>query len=278
MIALILGGAPSVWAEMTTAGGLLWPRFQIVVAANLAGIAYGDRLDAWATLHPDELPGWQARRQGNDDYRTFTPDETPERWPGSSGLYAVQVALFELGAAGVILCGVPMDSRAGHFTGRTPWESVTDYRRAFQAALPEIGGRVRSMGGWTQDLFGAPTREWIDAIHPARPLGVSRSTQAREAAMHKISNVSQTTQKFNALRPNGEMYIARLAPGQTDKFECDVNQAVFVRGLLKVEAGAAASQADEAAVAGADAQASETVNAATLAGYKPLKLRPAADA
>lgn len=266
MIALILGGAPSVWAETSKAGGLLWPRPQIVVAANLAGIAYGDRLDAWATLHPDELPGWMARRQGNDDYRTFTPDKTSERWPGSSGLYAAQVALFEMGAAGGILCGVPMESRAGHFTGRTPWESVTDYRRAFQAALPEIGGRVRSMGGWTQDLFGAPTREWIDAIHPARPLGASRPSTARKATMHTVRNVSDTTQRFNARNEKGELVIVRLAPGQHDTFDADVNQAVFVRGHLKAEAMTKAEAESAAAPAKSEPPA----------GHKPLK--PRADA
>lgn len=263
MIALILGGAPSIWLELEAAKAML-ARPYAVVAANLAGIEYDHSLAGWASLHPDSLAEWVARK-GGTDARLFTPDETPERWPGSSGLYAAQVALFELGAAGAILCGVPMDSRAGHFTGRTPWESVTDYRRAFQAALPEIGGRVRSMGGWTQDLFGAPTREWIDAIHPARPLGVSRSSTARKAAMHSIKNVSETTQRFNARNVKGELYIARLAPGQAADFDADVDQAVFVRGYLK------ATPLAEAEDMPATAAASATTTAP--AGHKPLKPR-----
>lgn len=266
MIALILGGAPSVWLELEAAKAML-TRPYVVVAANLAGLEYDHSLAGWASLHPDSLAEWVARK-GCTDARLFTPDETPERWPGSSGLYAAQVALFELGAAGAILCGVPMDSRAGHFTGRIPWESVTDYRRAFQAALPEIGGRVRSMGGWTQDLFGAPTREWIDAIHPARPLGASRSSTARKAAMHTVRNVSDTTQRFNARNEKGDLVIVRLAPGHADTFDADVNQAVFARGLLKATP---LTKADEPAAA-----ASTTT--AAPAGHKPLKARPAADA
>lgn len=92
MIALILGGASSVWDEHAAAEDLLC-RGHLVVAANLAGIHYPGRLDAWATLHPELLPGWAAQRKGNSDFRSFTPDDVAERWSGSSGLYAAQVAL-----------------------------------------------------------------------------------------------------------------------------------------------------------------------------------------
>lgn len=220
MIALILGGAMSVWDDHTAAEELLC-RGRLVVAANLAGIQYPGRLDAWATLHPDEMPGWMARRQSNVDYRTFTPADTPERWPGSSGLYAAQVALFEMGAAGVILCGVPMDSEAGHFTGRTPWESVTDYRQAFVQALPEIGGRVRSMGGWTQALFGAPTSEWIDAIHPARPLGVTAPAHLEIATMLNVKNATKATRKVWARGSDGNLELHHIAPGEAMDLDVD---------------------------------------------------------
>lgn len=231
MIALILGGAPSVWSELAEAQALL-NRRHIVVAANLAGIHFAGHLDGWATLHPDLLPDWAAERAGNASFRPFTPDTTPERWPGSSGLYALQVALFEMGATAAILCGVPMDSEAGHFTGRERWESVTDYRQAFAAALSEIGGRTRSMGGWTRDLFGAPSAAWIAAVDIIRPLGASRPQHQRTTEMHSIKNVSNASQRFNARRADGQMVIARLAPGERGEFEADVNQAVFARGFL----------------------------------------------
>lgn len=51
--------------------------------------------------------------------------------------------------------------------------------------------------------------------------------------MHTVKNVSATTQRFNARRPDGNMIIARLAPGESDDFDADVNQAVFARGHLK---------------------------------------------
>jgi hypothetical protein len=269
VIALILGGAPSVWTEASEAGALVWPARCLIVAANLAGIAWGDHLDGWASLHTDLLPGWAAERKGNGDFQPFTPDVVAERWPGSSGLYAAQVALFEMGASGVILCGVPMDSQAGHFTGRTPWESTTSYREAFKAALPDIGGRVRSMGGWTAEVFGQPSAAWIDAIDKLRPLGATRPQHLR-TTMHKVTNVSDTTQRFNARRPSGELYIARLAPGASDEFDADVNQAVFSRGLLK------ATNLEKPAKSASKAAAKKApAKKAAPAGHKPLSAPPA---
>lgn len=172
MIALILGGAPSVWLELEAAKAML-TRPYVVVAANLAGIEYDHSLAGWASLHPDSLAEWVARK-GSTDARLFTPDETPERWPGSSGLYAAQVALFEMGASGAVLCGVPMESSAGHFVDPGSWAGVDDYRRAFAASLPLIGGRLRSAGGWTASVFGGPTPEWVVAIDNIKP--AARST------------------------------------------------------------------------------------------------------
>lgn len=174
MIALILGGAPSVWRELAEAQALL-SRPHLVVASNQAGMTYDGHLDAWCSLHPDFLLDWAARRHGNDDYRVFLPNTYPgwpqakvvkDRWDCSSGLYAAQVALFELGAAGAILCGVPMDADAGHIAHDGPWTDAGHYRRSCRDALPDIGARTRAMGGWTRDLYGAPTSVWIDALDP----------------------------------------------------------------------------------------------------------------
>lgn len=268
MIAIVLGGAPSVWGEAAEAQAFLGNRRHLVAAANLAGIHWAGRLDGLASLHTDLIGGWIAQRCGNKDVRLFTPDVVPERWPGSSGLYAAQIALFEMGASGVILCGVPMDSEAGHFTGRTPWESTTSYRQAFAQTLPEIGGRVRSMSGWTAELFGRPAPAWIDAIDKLRPLGASRPQHLR-TTMHRITNRSDTTQRFNARRPNGELYIARLAPRASGEFDADVNQAVFARGLLT--ATNLEKPAKPAKATGKRAAAKR----ARPAGHKPLSARPA---
>lgn len=217
-----------MWAEAEAAQGLLSGRRFLVIAANLALIHYPGRLDAAATLHPDLLDGWTAQRRGNKDFRRFTPNTTAERWNGSSGLFAAQCALFEMGAAGVILCGVPMDAEAGHFTGRDQWEAVTSYRRAFELALPTIGARVRSMGGWSRELFGPPTEAWVSAIHTAKPLGMSPPAESKP--MFSIKNVSKETKTFWANDAEGVRRLHRVEPGRSIEADIDPAQPRFRKG------------------------------------------------
>jgi len=66
-----------------------------------------------------------------------------------------------MGASGAILCGVPLESEAGHFHFPGQWAPVTTYRQEWQAVSPLIGDRVRSMGGWTAFEFGQPDKHWI---------------------------------------------------------------------------------------------------------------------
>jgi hypothetical protein len=250
MIALILGGAPSVWADLAEAQALLGRR-HIIVAANLAGIHHKGPLHAWASLHPDLFTEWRAQRKGPAADRYFAPagprtpgwaDQVEERWPGSSGLYAAQVSLLEMGASGAVLCGIPMERSAGHFTDPgAAWADTADYQRAFASALPEIGGRVRSMGGWTQDMFGRPTTAWIDAIDFIRPLGVTRP-QHEARPMHHVKNVSDETQPFSARGEDGDHLTVRLAPGEAGHFDINPHQGSFQTGALKVTAPSVAQE------------------------------------
>lgn len=247
MIALILGGAPSVWRELAEAEALLGRRRRLVVAANLAGIHYAGKLDGWATEHPERFEEWRKARKGPAAARHFVPsgvhalpwaERSPDRWNGSSGLYALQVSLFEMGATAAILCGVPMDSEAGHFVNPGAWAGTADYRLGFEAALRECGGRIRSMGGWTAELFGKPTSAWAGATDNIKPLGASRPQHLRIAEMHTIKNTGTTTAKFWAKNDAGQLALHRLAPGEKVEAEIDPEQPKFQGGDLKVTAHA----------------------------------------
>lgn len=187
VVALILGGAKSVWDDLERAKALTAGLETIIVAANFAGMFYDGDIDAWATLHPEALAGWRAARAdrgGNADYRAFVhanrrntggAEVWPMEWSGSSGLYAAQVAVQAMGAAGVILCGVPMEIEAGHFHEAGNWPLVEKYKPAFLAAK-EAGIPLRSMSGWTLEQFGEPDADWLASLHlgpamerPARP-------------------------------------------------------------------------------------------------------------
>lgn len=243
MIALILGGSQAWREELAAAETLLAGRRCIVVAANRAGVVYEGRLAGFASLHSEHMAAWsieRGARGGNPDFRAFTPskadrptDIVAERWDGSSGLYATQVALFEMGASAAILCGIPMVREAGHFVTPGPWAPVTSYRQGWSAALPIIGGRVRSMDGWTAEAFGRPTPEWLAAVQTLRPMG-NTAPQHGMRAMFIVENTSDETAKFNEIDPAGGFRAVRLAPGESGTYDIDPGQARFHRGGLKV--------------------------------------------
>lgn len=170
MLAAVLGGARGVWVELQDLERLAGGRPDLIVATNDAGVVYPGRLDAWATLHHERFNDWRARRCGNADYRAFIHAPFPgcdaevvrELWSGSSGLYAAQVALHELGARRVVLCGCPLDADRAHFFDRADWSDAHIFRRGFDAALPVIRDAVRSMSGWTRELLGGPDAQWLN--------------------------------------------------------------------------------------------------------------------
>lgn len=255
MIALILGGAPS-WEQEAHAAAALIGRRHLVVAANLAGVHWPGKLDGWATEHPERIAQWRSDRKGPPAPRYFVPagahalpwaEKAADRWNGSSGLYAAQVALMEMGATALILCGVPMDSEAGHFVTPGAWAGTADYRLGFEAALRECGGRIRSMGGWTSRLFGPPTAEWVGSVENIKPLGASRPQHLRIAEMHKITNVGKVSAKFWARDDAGLIVLRRLAPGESVEADIDPDQPKFQGGDLSVKALAPSTSKPKAA-------------------------------
>lgn len=172
--AVVLGGATGVWQELDHARALFEP--DMVLAVNHAGRDYPGRLDHWATYHADLLPGWIAQRQaaglapaghywtaiykGQKPRVPNLPFQFAEVTGGSSGLLGTMCALIA-GADRVVLCGVPMDPEREHFHKAGAWDEALKYRKAWQDELGEIRDRVRSMSGWTADLLGKPTWEWL---------------------------------------------------------------------------------------------------------------------
>jgi hypothetical protein len=165
-VAVVLGSAPSADEELN-----LLPFTYDVIAVNQAGLRYRGRLEAWVTLHANELDDWAKAREelGLEPPRYYATHGRGSfavpvqiirsNWPGSSGLFAVQWAL-EVGRYDrVILCGV-------HLNGDTRKDADGELRPApmnysrYQAgwikAHHRLGGRVASMGGWTRELLGAP--------------------------------------------------------------------------------------------------------------------------
>lgn len=172
--ALVLGGAGTLPADRAAALELFEP--DLVIACNHAG-RDEPRVDHWCSMHPNMLTHWLARRRqlGRADpqccwHPDFRSKQAPKdiatrgiaNWGGSSGLLCVGVAL-ELGCTHVVLAGVPLDKMAGHYDDPKPWVEARQYRWAWERRKELMEGRVKSMSGWTAELLGKPTGEWLDA-------------------------------------------------------------------------------------------------------------------
>lgn len=168
---VVMGGASTIWEDLEKIP-TGWA--DIVIAVNDIGSHYDGTLHHWCSLHPDKFPAWEATRKalgyagGYKKWGMSRPagvdpgpvDAVVDHWGGSSAGLAVNVALTELGATSVVLCGCPQDQRPHYHRMNTPWQHWDVYRKDWER-LKKSGklDRVRSMSGWTRELLEAP--EWL---------------------------------------------------------------------------------------------------------------------
>jgi len=120
-----------------------------------------------ATYHPEDIAEIRKHREsagGNIDYKIIGHEARPEidivikDWwkpSGSSTLLGVQAAIQVLGYDRIILCGCPLTGKSAKGNG---YES---FRNGWEPRRGMLTDRVRSMSGWTAELLGKPTEEWI---------------------------------------------------------------------------------------------------------------------
>lgn len=174
---LVLGGADCLEADLAAYQGDI----DGVVACNIGGVVWPGDLDAWVTLHANQWVNnrhnWlldRASRGYPSPLALYThqmPDPkfeaegiklTDYHFPeigksGSSGMFALKVALVDLGFDNAVLCGMPMDERP-HALDREklPWNSYQNFRGIWADMPDAYCERTRSMSGWTKTLLGPP--------------------------------------------------------------------------------------------------------------------------
>lgn len=106
--------------------------------------------DLWWSIHPEILRAWaDGFREVGGLHSCFAAPGV-QGWPlsdtgGGSALTAIRAALLHWGYRHIVLAGVSLSG---------PYRA--NFERSFRRALPEVGRFVRSMSGFTRELFGAP--------------------------------------------------------------------------------------------------------------------------
>lgn len=227
MIALVIGGAPTVWEELEAAKALVGDRAHVVIATNHAGRFYEGHIDAWATLHPECFEGWRrdrGERGLNTDYRALVfirrqrlhgTEAYPQTWGQSSGLFAAELALSVMNCRAVTLCGVPLDTKAGHFHNPGDWPIADRYRQAALEVKAQ-GLPVRSMGGWTAEVLGRPDAAWIKSLRlpKAKPRTQSKESAVRIEMLATHTFVPPEERRISVKYLQGKEYTVKTAWGQ----------------------------------------------------------------
>jgi len=129
----------------------------------------------FATYHPSDIePAMERRKQyggninfekiiahqqhhnnatGRDLVDLIIPCEPPT---GSSALLGV-LAGIRMGYEKIIVCGCPL------IGVNDKNYDYANFQKGWTAKLNEIKNVTRSMSGWTRDLLGVPTKEWLIA-------------------------------------------------------------------------------------------------------------------
>ncbi len=171
-VAIVMCGGGDPFAEYAAAKELCdkaEKKVSVFAGNDMIELFPGDIAHA-ITLHPDKLRIWIPRRKANGfndppkiwahrNYEGLVTDWTRD-WSGSTGLLCVKIAR-EMGFVHVIACGVHMTVDANHFVRKQPWNAAHGFRRGWTPRIRELAPYLRSMGGWTQETFGAPTEDWL---------------------------------------------------------------------------------------------------------------------
>lgn len=174
-LALIVGGASCVWLDCISVLKMTKPDAVMVINDMIP--LWPASIDYVVSLHPEKLSHWLKERKRKQSAKTgetwsnhrlhdVVKRTTPD-WAGSSGLLAVKIAMEEK-FDGAILAGVPM-SPVKHFTRNVDWTAAMAFRNGWNAHRQEILPFARSMSGWTRELLGGPTPEWLRKITSAEP-------------------------------------------------------------------------------------------------------------
>ena len=175
-VALIVGCAPC-WEDDLNRFKTICSEFD-VFAIGL-DCPYKEEIKYFVTYHIEDIEAYKRKRTGDykiishtNDFIKYSRERRkkpewantnvdivyPHQAPsGSSSLLGTKAALFKLGYNKVVLIGCPMDT--GSIENKAKSYSV--FQKGWLYFKSDLIGKVKSMSGWTRELLGEPTKEWI---------------------------------------------------------------------------------------------------------------------
>lgn len=173
-VALVLGGAACAWDDLAKVREIV-PEPDIYVMVNFVGTVWPGTIHHWVSYHPALLKSWIEKRRANklpdalnlwtSVFRLSSEYSIMKQYSivgGSSGMLGAFVASDH--ADKVILAGIPMDHKMPHwYPNKTvnPWKDGLNYREHWKMHEAVLKRKVRSVSGFTLELLGEPTEEWL---------------------------------------------------------------------------------------------------------------------
>jgi hypothetical protein len=181
---LILGGGKGLWEDYFAAREVM-PSSHIMCVNDIAAQFKAEKIQHAVSLHHRLLPAVCIMRKEkgmlekvcrHSSSRGAREDSADVYWcmqngGGTSGLFATKIAI-AMGSKHIILCGLPIDSSGHYFDPPTPEDNRTTKFAENHSSFAEwrdmkksklVMSRVRSMSGNTGNLFGKPTKEWVQS-------------------------------------------------------------------------------------------------------------------
>lgn len=171
MIAVVVGGAETVWTEVEQARKLCaeaGQAIQFYITNDM--IAAFPESAIGVTLQHHKLGKWMDGRIKNGhpplvEMWCYKPHSLVTNCAvdegGSVGMYSARIAQVQHHHRRILLCGVPMIKTFGHFVRQRPWDACDIFKQAWKRQLPYLKPCVRSFSGWTAQQLGTPDREFV---------------------------------------------------------------------------------------------------------------------
>ena len=160
---VLIGAAPCTHQDYAQLKLLGLPEHDILIVG--ANVENYEQYDAkyFATYHPECLYAMKKRPFiviSNRQERGMVDVILPLAEKEPTGSSALLGALFgiEEGYDKLILCGCPLQGKSETKKGY-PYSA---FWKGWQFHFNDVKGKTKSMSGWTAELLGKPTKEWID--------------------------------------------------------------------------------------------------------------------